>query len=340
MMRHFEPDEVSIAEVHSLLLGGVSPRPIALVATLSEKGQPNLAPFSFFNVFGANPPIVAFSPSTRVREGSRKDTYYNLQREKECTIQAVTYDMVEQVNLASTWYEPGVNEFIKSGLTRVPSHLVRPPRVKESPFQMECKLEQIVSLGDGKGSGNLMICRVIKFHVDGDVLGDTGIDPQRIDLVGRNGADFYTRASGSAIFTVEKPQLKKGIGYEQLPSRIRESHVFSANDLAQFGNSETIPGPVELREFTDTIEAEAESQLHSSKEKDLVRTFSRWHRLGEYRRMLITAVNLRKQNHPLASQKIEMAAKVALEKKDKDFAWKAALYAIKNEENCPSGPEE
>jgi flavin reductase (DIM6/NTAB) family NADH-FMN oxidoreductase RutF len=329
MMKHFEPNEISVAEVHALLLGGVSPRPIALVATLSENGQPNLAPFSFFNVFGANPPTVAFSPSTRVRGGSRKDTYYNLKREKECTIQAVTYDMVEQVNLASTWYEPGVNEFVKSGLTPVPSHLVRPPRVKESPFQMECKLEQLVPLGDSKGSGNLMICRVIKFHVDGDLLGDNGIDPQRIDLVGRNGADFYTRASGSALFEVEKPLLKKGIGYDQLPSQIRESHVFSANDLAQFGNSETIPGAGEIREFADNIEAEAETQRQSSNEKDLVRTFSRWHRLGQYHRMLITAVNLKKQNHPLASEKIEMAAKAALENKDKDFAWKAVLYAIK-----------
>jgi len=322
-MRHLEPKDLSVPEVFSLLLGGVSPRPIALVATLSGNGKNNLAPFSFFNAFGSNPPLVGFSPSARVKDGSRKDTYYNLRRENECTIQAVTYDMVEQVNLASTAYEPGVDEFIKSGLTPIPSHLVRPPRVKESPFQMECRLEREVPLGKGGGSGNLMICRVLKFHVAEDVFGEKGIDPRRIDLVGRNGADFYTRASGGAIFEVEKPPLEKGIGYDQLPQHIKESHVFSANNLAKLGGAAAVPGHDQVLEFIKNIEKKEEPD----EDMDLLIMFERFRRLKDYRRMLWAAVGLKKEKHPLARQKIELAAKEALESNDKDFAWKAALYA-------------
>ncbi|MGD2092928.1 MAG: flavin reductase family protein [Candidatus Aminicenantes bacterium] len=322
-MRHIEPKDLPVAEVFSLLLGGVSPRPIALVATISGKGEVNLAPFSFFNVFGANPPTVAFSPSTRIRDGSRKDTYYNLNQVSECTIQSVSYDMVEQVNLASTQYEAGVDEFAKSGLTPIPSDLVRPPRVKESPFQMECILERMIALGEDKGSGNLMICRVVKFHIAEEVFAEKGIDPQRIDLVGRNGADFYTRASGSAIFEVEKPLLKKGIGYDQLPVHIKESHVFTANNLAKLANVEKIPAEKEVRELIKQIEAKEKPDENV----DLLPTFERFYRLGDYEQMLSIAVRLKKGQHPLAKQKIELAAKVALEKNDKDFAWKAALFA-------------
>jgi len=324
-MKHFETKDLSVAEAFSFLLAGVSPRPIALVATISEKGSCNLAPFSFFNAFGANPPTVAFSPSSRVRDGSRKDTYYNLEQVGECTIQAVTYDMVEQVNLASTWYEPGVDEFVKSGLTPIASDLVRPPRVKESPFQLECVLDRVVTLGDGKGSGNLMICRVVKFHLADDIFAADGksIDLRRLDLVGRNGGDFYTRAHGSALFEVEKPLLTKGIGYDQLPPHIKESHVFTANNLGKLGNVEKMPTKKEVLEFIKSIEGE----VKPGTESDLLSVFERYRRVGEYRRMLFIAVCLKKENHPLARQKIEIAAKEALEKNDRNFAWKAALYA-------------
>jgi len=338
-MRHIEPKNLLVAEVYSLLLAGISPRPIGLVATISEKGEVNLAPFSFFSVFGANPPTVAFSPTTRIRDGSRKDTYYNLNQVGECTVQAVTYDMVEQVNLASTEYETGVDEFAKSGLTPIPSDLVRPPRVKESPFQMECILDRVISLGEDKGSGNLMICRVVKFHIAEEIFGEKGIDPQRIDLVGRNGADFYTRASGSAIFEVEKPLRGKGIGYDQLPQHIKESHVFTANNLAKLANVETIPAEKEVREFIKRIEANEKPDENV----DLLPTFERFYRLGDYEQMLSIAVRLKKDKHPLAKQKIELSAKVALEKNDKDFAWKAALFASGGQggsfrENRPPGP--
>ncbi len=320
-MKHIEPKDLTVPEVFGLLLAGVSPRPIALVATMSENGKPNLSPFSFFNAFGSNPPTVAFSPSTRVRDGSRKDTYYNLKREKECTIQVVTYDMVEQVNLASTEYETGVDEFVKSGLTPVPSDLVKSPQVKESPFRMECVLDREVSLGDGKGSGNLMICRVLKFHVADEVYGEKGIDPQRLDLVARNGANFYTRAHGNAIFEVEKPLRVKGMGYDQLPEQIRSSHVFSANNLAKLAMAESIPSGGEIEKLVTSIEAEVDIDEGS----DPLRVFDRFKRLGDYRRMFAVALWLQEEGHPMARQKIELAAKEALERNDRDFAWKAAM---------------
>jgi len=307
-----------------LLTSGVAPRPIALVATMSENNLPNLAPFSFFNTFGANPPMVAFSPSTRGRDGTRKDTYHNLKREKECTIQVVTFAMVEQVNLASTEYETGVDEFIKSGLTPIPSDLVRPPRVKESPFQMECVLEREVSLGDGKGSGNLMICRVLKFHVAEEVYGEKGIDPRRMDLVGRMGANYYTRASGDAVFEVAKPLLTKGMGYDGLPQHIKDSHVLSANNLAKLAGAETVPTGAEVAELIASVEGE----VCIDSDGDSLSVFERYRRLGDYRRMLSIGVQLKRQGHPRARQAIELSAKEALEQNDRDFAWKALLSLL------------
>jgi flavin reductase (DIM6/NTAB) family NADH-FMN oxidoreductase RutF len=198
-MLHIDPKEKSVGEVFDYLLGGVAPRPIALVSTLSADGEPNLAPFSFFNAFGGNPPTVAFSPSRRRRDGTTKDTYHNLMATKECVIQVVTYEIHQQVNLASGEYEAGVDEFAKSGFTPVASDIVKPARVAESPFQMECKLKEIINLGDGPGSGNLCICEVVRFHIDERLFNDKGvIDPQLIDLVGRNSARFWTRAHGDA----------------------------------------------------------------------------------------------------------------------------------------------
>ena len=320
-MRHFEAKDLKVPEVFGLLTSGVTPRPIALVATMSENNCPNLAPFSFFNTFGANPPTVAFSPSTRGRDGTRKDTYHNLVREKECTVQVVTYAMVEQVNLASTEYETGVDEFIKSGLTPIPSDLVKPPRVKESPFQMECVLEREVSLGDGKGSGNLMICRVLKFHVAEEVYGEKGIDPRRMDLVGRMGANYYTRASGNVVFEVAKPVQTKGMGYDLLPAHIKDSHVLSANNLAKLAGAEEVPTEAEVVELIASVEGE----VYSDNESDPLSVFERYRRMGDYRRMLSVALQLKKQGHPRARRAIELSAKEALEQNDRDFAWKALL---------------
>ena len=239
-MLHYETKDLSVPEVHRLLLGGVAPRPIALVSTISQEGINNLSPFSFFNAFGANPPIVAFSPSRRGRDATLKDTYNNLLETRECVIQVVTHSMVEQVSLASAEFSLDIDEFIKSGLTPIESDLVKPRRVKESPFQMECKLLEMRSFGEGGAAANLAICEVKKFHVAENLFTNGIIDPLKIDLVSRMSGNYYSRA-GAGVFEVEKPIGKKCIGYDQIPEHIRKSEIYSANDLGKFGNSESIP---------------------------------------------------------------------------------------------------
>ena len=185
-MLHLDPNELPTRVIYSYLIGGIAPRPIALVSTISNTGARNLAPYSFFNTFGANPPTVAIGPTRRIRDGSSKDTYHNLVETGECVIQAVTFSMVQQMNLASADYPPEIDEFDKSGLTAVDSDLVKPQGVAESPFRMECRVKQIVSLGDGGGSGDLVICEVIRFHIAESIIKDGAIQPNLIDLVGRN----------------------------------------------------------------------------------------------------------------------------------------------------------
>lgn len=205
-MRTIDPKTTPQRDVFQMLIGGVSPRPIALVATLSAEGVRNLAPFSFFNAFGGNPPMIAFSAARSAKTGLFKDTYHNLVATKECTVQAVTHAMVEKVNLASAMVPPDVDEFELSGLSAVDSELISAPRVAESPFQMECVLKEMIHLGDGGGSGNLAICEVLRFHVSEEVLDESGkIDPRKLDLVGRNGGNFYTRAAGDALFELAGP---------------------------------------------------------------------------------------------------------------------------------------
>lgn len=320
-MKQFNPKEITTQQVFSLLTGAIHPRPIALVATISENGNPNLAPFSFFNAFGANPPMIGFSPSCRVRDGSRKDTYYNLKRTKECTVQVVTFDMVEQVNLASTEYETGVDEFVKSGLTPVQSDLIAPPRVRESPVQMECRLDQIVHLGDGKGSGNLMLCEVLRFHVDESMLEGDVFNPYELDLVGRNGSNYYTRANENSLFEVKKPLLTKGIGYDQLPEHMKLSSVFTGNDLARFGNSEEIPSSLEAKELARQV---VSTEL-LDENLDLFRSFGRAKQQKHFPKMLAIGLRLKIENHPQATRKIQESAQIALQQGNRDFAWKAAL---------------
>ena len=318
-MLHYEPKELSVSEVHRLLLGGVAPRPIALVSTISKDGINNLSPFSFFNAFGANPPIVAFSPSRRGRDATFKDTYHNLVETKECVIQAVTHSMVEQVSLASAEFPPDYDEFIKSGLTPINSDVVKPKRVKESPFQMECKLIEMKSFGEGGASANLAICEVIKFHVAEDLFTNGIIDPIKIDLVARMSGDFYSRA-GSGVFVVEKPIGKKCIGYDQVPMHIRESEIYSANDLGKFGNSESLPSEQEVKSFIQTVMEEQIENFEDGSE-----AFLRYQQLNDYRKMLKAALNLKENKF----RNVELSAKCALQNNDTDFAWKAALY-LKN----------
>lgn len=320
-MLHYEPKDLSIPEIHKLLLGGVGPRPIALVSTISEKEIFNLSPFSFFNAFGANPPMIAFSPSRRGRDASLKDTYQNLIATKECVVQAVTYSMVEQINLASTEYPSDINEFTKSGLTPIDSDLIKPKRVKESPFQMECKLVDMRSYGNKGVSANMAICEVLKIHVAEDIFTDGIIDPQKIDLIGRMSGNFYCRASGTAIFEVEKPLQKKGIGYDQLPDFIKESHVYSANNLGKFGNTEQIPNDDEVKEFINSLDAETENYFEEG-----LNAFYRYKRMANYKSMMKSALKISESDQNLSKYLIELTAKCALENNDSDFAWKSALY--------------
>jgi flavin reductase (DIM6/NTAB) family NADH-FMN oxidoreductase RutF len=202
----FTPGETSIPKFHQLMVAGIAPRPIALASTIDPEGRPNLSPFSFFNAFGANPPIVVFSPSRRGKDNTTKHTYENVKEVPEVVINAVTYEMVQKVSDASADFAKGVNEFEMVGFTMQPSELVKPFRVKESPFQMECKVLQVIETGYGHAAGNLVICEVLRIHVNADVLDEKGrIDPHKIDLVGRLGGEYYVRASGPALFELAKP---------------------------------------------------------------------------------------------------------------------------------------
>lgn len=238
------PKEIPVPRMHSLLLGAVVPRPIALASTIDRDGRVNLSPFSFFNVFSANPPIMIFSPARRGRDNSTKHTYENVKVVPEVVINIVTHKIVEQVSLASCEYPRGVNEFIKAGLTEAPSEVVRPPRVADSPVSFECKVNQVIELGTGGAAGNLVICEVLRMHIQDEVLDPDGrINPFKLDAVARMGADYYLRAQGDSIFTVPKPNEKLGMGIDALPQQIRKSNVLTGNDLAKLANVERIPDP-------------------------------------------------------------------------------------------------
>ena len=243
------PSEVSTKQLHGYLLGAVGPRPIALASTLDLDGNPNLSPFSFFNVFSANPPILIFSPARRVRNNTTKHTLQNAEETYEVVVNIVNYAMVQQMSLSSTEYPEGVNEFIKSGLTMLPSEEVKPFRVAESPVQFECKVIRIEALGGEGGAGNLIISEVVKIHVNEDILSEEGsIDPLKIDQVARMGGNWYTRAI-SGLFEVPKPLTSLGIGVDAIPETIRNSHILTGNDLGKLGNIDKLPGQPEIDEF-------------------------------------------------------------------------------------------
>jgi flavin reductase (DIM6/NTAB) family NADH-FMN oxidoreductase RutF len=249
-MKTINPKETKTAEVHALLLGAIAPRPIAFASTMDEEGNVNLSPFSFFNVFSAKPPIVVFSPARRVRDNTSKHTLENVINTKEVVINICNYDIVEQMSLASTEYDKGINEFIKSGLTPEPSAMVKPPRVREAPVAMECRVNEVISLGPEGGAGNLVICEVLLIHVNENILNDEGkIDPYKLDAVARMGGDYYLRANGNCIFELPKPIRNKGIGVDQIPAYIRNSSILTGNNLARLGNTEVMPSTEEVEAF-------------------------------------------------------------------------------------------
>jgi flavin reductase (DIM6/NTAB) family NADH-FMN oxidoreductase RutF len=255
------PKEVSVGKFHSYLLGAVTPRPIAFASTVDKDGRVNLSPFSFFNCFGANPPILIFSPARRGRDNATKHTYENVKEVQEVVINVVNYDMVQQTSLASSEYPKGVNEFVKAGFTEVPSLKVKPPRVGESPIAMECKVLQIIQTGDQGGAGNLVICEVLLMHIKEEILDQEGrIDPWKLDAVARLGADWYCRVQGDSIFKVPKPLDKVGIGIDQLPEHIRKSKILTGNDLGLLGNVEKLPDQDAVNAFETNGEVQVALQ--------------------------------------------------------------------------------
>lgn len=248
-MKSFEPHVLSPMQLQSYLQTAIAPRPIAFASTIDANGKPNLSPFSFFNVFSSNPPILVFSPARRVRNNTVKHTLLNCEATKQVVINIVDYNIVQQMSLSSTEYPDGVNEFIKSGLTMLPSDMVKPYRVAESPVQFECKVNEIIALGNQGGAGNLIICEVVKIHVSKNILDNNGmIDQQKIDLVARLGGNWYTRAN-KGLFEVEKPLVTLGIGVDAIPDFIKESKFFDGNDLGKLGNIETLPTEEEINIF-------------------------------------------------------------------------------------------
>ncbi len=240
-MLSFLPKDLETPKLHSYLLSAVAPRPIAFASTVDKDGRPNLSPFSFFNVFSANPPILIFSPARRVRGNTTKHTLENVEVTNEVVINVVNYDIVQQMSLSSTEYPEGVNEFEKAGLTMLKSDIVKPFRVAESPIQMECKVNEIVKLGTEGGAGNLVICEVVKMHINDEVLDENGaIDQVKLDLVSRAGGSFYSRAK-SGFFEIPKPLRTLGIGVDALPEHVKNSNILTGNDLGLLANVETLP---------------------------------------------------------------------------------------------------
>jgi flavin reductase (DIM6/NTAB) family NADH-FMN oxidoreductase RutF len=248
-MISIDPKDVSSAKLQGFLQSAVGPRPIAFASTIDKNGVPNLSPFSFFNIFSANPPILIFSPARRVRDNTIKHTLINAEATREVVINVVNYDIVQQTSLSSSEYPEGVNEFIKAGFTALPSVLVKPYRVAQSPVQFECKVNEIISLGTQGGAGNLVICEIVKMHISESVLDENGnIDPVKIDLVSRMGGNWYSRAN-QGLFEVAKPITTLGIGVDQIPNFIKESPIFDGNDLGKLGNIEALPTTEEINIF-------------------------------------------------------------------------------------------
>ncbi len=255
------------------MLASIAPRPIAFASTIDKNGIPNLAPFSFFNAFGSNPPVIVFSPARRVRDNTTKHTLENIYETKEVVINAVNYAMVQQTSLASCEYPKGVNEFTKAGFTPVASQLVKPFRVKESPVQMECKVLEVKETGIEGGAANLIICEILLIHINESILtDDKKIDPDKIDLVARMGGNLYCRASGKALFEVAKPNTKLGIGIDQIPESIRLSKILTGNNLGMLGNADVLPPEEDVTLFrkSDGLSGILESSKTKQEITDLI----------------------------------------------------------------------
>ena len=282
-MLKIDPNEIATKDLHQFMLAAVAPRPIAFASTIGLDGVSNLAPYSFFNAFSSNPPIVIFSSNRRVANNTTKDTLKNVQDTGEVVINVVSHSIVRQMAIASVEYGSEVDEFVKAGFTPLASELIRPFRVAESPVQMECKVEQIIPLGEGGGAGNLIVCRIVLLHIAETVLNDKGrIDPHKIDLMGRMGRFYYARASGAAIEEIVQEVNVMAIGFDGLPHNIRHSNILTGNNLGQLAGLPTLPS---LEEAAAKLAGDARAHLILSK-KDSV---EEWH---QYIKELLDAGNV------------------------------------------------
>ncbi|TDQ15006.1 flavin reductase (DIM6/NTAB) family NADH-FMN oxidoreductase RutF [Algoriphagus boseongensis] len=252
-MKSIYPKDLKTQDLQAVLQSVVAPRPIAFASTIDKEGNVNLSPFSFFNLFSANPPILVFSPSRRVRDNSTKHTLDNVLEVPEVVIHVVGFDLVEQLSLASTEYPKGVNEFVKAGLSSLKSDLVSPPRVKEAPVAIECRVVEVKALGTEGGAGNLVICEVVKIHLDEKILDENGMaDPRKLEPVARLGGNWYSRVTSESLFQIPKPLTTLGIGVDSIPDIIRNSPVLTGNNLGRLGNVEQLPTLEELVAFAQT----------------------------------------------------------------------------------------
>lgn len=258
-MLTIDPKSISTAHFHSILLSAVAPRPIAFASTVDDTGNVNLSPFSFFNAFSANPPILVFSPARRVRDNTTKHTLENVLQVPEVVINIVDYPIVEQMSLSSTEYDTGVNEFVKAGLTEIKSDKIKPPRVAESPVSFECKVLEVKPLGKEGGAGNLIICEVLLAHIREEILqhDQDKIDPTKLELVARMGGNWYTKTNANTMFEIPKPLTTKGIGFDNLPDYIRNSAILTGNNLGRLANVEKLPEEGAVFDFSKEPEVHA-----------------------------------------------------------------------------------
>ena len=265
-MLEIQPNKIITKDLHQYLLSIIGPRPIALASTIDLNGNKNVSPFSFFNIFSANPPIAVFSPARRVRNNTEKDTLQNIQEIKEVVINIVNYALVEQSSLASNEYPQQIDEFMKAGLTPIASKKVKPFRVKESPVQIECKVNDIIHLGESGGAGNLIICEVLLIHIDKSILNNKNeIDQHKIKLVGRMGGNWYSKGFDDALFEIPKPTRNLGIGFDKIPHDIKNDSVFNQTDLSRLAGVDKLPNENDIELFKQNITSETKKKLNTRK---------------------------------------------------------------------------
>lgn len=253
-------------QLQNILQYVIAPRPICFASTINQKGEINLSPFSYFNIFSVNPPICVFSPSRRLRDNTTKHTLDNIKEVAECVINIVSYEMVAQTSLASCEYPQGVNEFVKAGFTMLPSEVVKPPRVAESPVQLECKINQVIPLGENAGAGNLVIAEILRIHISENILDEKGaINQQSLDLVARLGGNWYARINKDSLFQLDKPNEKIGMGFDQLPEVLLHADWLTKNEKAQLANLSNPPDKHAAFELIDPAMQQMFTSPNSSK---------------------------------------------------------------------------